>query len=84
MNWLKRLIEKITGLRITKIGSKEDTSSDSVPEKMHCIRFMTERGEQVAVLLTTDEFERGITRWVDTIDSMPIESVDLEKDERIQ
>jgi hypothetical protein len=45
---------------------------------------MTERGEQVAVLLTTEEFERGITRWVDTIDSMPIESVDLEKDERIQ
>lgn len=82
MGWLKRLIEKLTGLQISKVGDSEDTAPQA--QKMHCIRFMTERGEQVAVLLTTEEFERGITRWVETIDEMPIESVDLEKDERIQ
>lgn len=81
MSWLKRLIEKLTGLRISKVADAEKTSA---PEKFHCIRFMTERGEQVAVLLTTEEFERGITRWVETIDEMPIEPVDIEKDERIQ
>jgi hypothetical protein len=34
---------------------------------------MTEKGEQIGILLTTEEFERGIARWVDTIDEMPIQ-----------
>jgi len=54
-----------------------------VPERLHCIRFMTERGEQIAVLLTTEEFERGLTRWVETVDTMPISMVGEETDEGI-
>ena len=54
-----------------------------VPERLHCIRFMTERGEQVAVLLTTEEFERGLTRWVETVDTMPIDTTDPSEDEGI-
>jgi hypothetical protein len=34
---------------------------------------MTEKGEQIGILLTAEEFERGIARWVDTIDEMPIQ-----------
>jgi len=52
-------------------------------QKMHCIRFMTERGEQIGILLTTEEFERGMRRWVDTVDQMPIETADPDIDERI-
>lgn len=44
---------------------------------------MTERGEQVAVLLTTEEFERGLTRWVETVDTMPIDTTDPNEDEGI-
>lgn len=44
---------------------------------------MTERGEQIAVLLTTEEFERGLTRWVETVDTMPISMTEDEDDERI-
>ena len=53
------------------------------PERLHCIRFMTERGEQVAVLLTTEEFERGLMRWVETVDTMPISMTEQDADERI-
>jgi hypothetical protein len=53
------------------------------PERLHCIRFMTERGEQIAVLLTTEEFERGLMRWVETVDTMPISMTEQDADERI-
>ena len=52
-------------------------------ERLHCIRFMTERGEQVAVLLTTEEFERGLMRWVDTVDTMPIDTTEPSEREGI-
>jgi hypothetical protein len=45
-------------------------------EKMHCIRFMTERGEQLGMLLTHSEFQTAVQRWVENIDTMPIEVVD--------
>lgn len=72
MAWLQRLLSR---KRVEVEPPKE--------EKMHCIRFMTERGEQIGILLTTEEFERGMTRWVNTVDQMPIETADPEIDERI-
>jgi hypothetical protein len=54
-----------------------------VPERLHCIRFVTERGEQIAVLLTTEEFERGLMRWVETVDTMPISMTEEDGDERM-
>lgn len=72
MGWLRRLLKKEPDV----VPPKED-------EKMHCIRFMTERGEQIGILLTSEEFERGMQRWVDTVDHMPIETADPEIDERI-
>lgn len=75
MGWLRRLLGREE--------PEEDEGDDDAPEKLHCIRFMTERGEQVAVLLTSEEFERGLTRWVQTVDTMPIEMVDQEDDERM-
>jgi hypothetical protein len=74
MKWLARLF-----------GKSEDTedTDDDVPQKLHCIRFMTDRGEQVAILLTSEEFERGMLRWVETIDTMPIESIDENSDEGV-
>lgn len=71
MNWL------------TKWFKSEEPVEEEVPQKMHCIRFMTERGEQLGMLLTTEEFQRAVTRWVDTIDEMPIETSDPNNDERI-
>ena len=44
---------------------------------------MTEKGEQIGILLTSQEFERGIHRWVDTIQEMPIDAVDPQIDEGI-
>lgn len=41
-------------------------------EKYHCIRFMTERGEQIGMLLTHDEFETAVNRWVQNVTTMPI------------
>lgn len=72
MGWLRRLLKK-----------EPDVVPPTEDEKMHCIRFMTERGEQIGILLTTEEFERGMQRWVDTVDHMPIETADPEIDERI-
>lgn len=72
MGWLRRLLKK-----------EPDVVPPTEDEKMHCIRFMTERGEQIGILLTTEEFERGMRRWVDTVDQMPIETADPEIDERI-
>jgi hypothetical protein len=44
---------------------------------------MTDKGEQIGILLTSDEFETGIRRWVDTIEEMPIEMANPTEDERI-
>ncbi len=82
MNWLRKMFDFLFGWKVTKIN-EEKKSDDVMQERMHCIRFMTERGEQLAVLLTTDEFETGIRRWIDTIDTMPIDTADVEKDERV-
>lgn len=46
---------------------------ESKPVKYHCVRFMTERGEQVGMLLTQEEFETAVNRWVQTIKTMPIQ-----------
>jgi hypothetical protein len=80
MGWLKRLFEKF-GWTFTRVSS--EVPPIVYPEQMHCIRFMTEKGEQIGILLTTEEFERGINRWVDTIDQMPIETEDPNIEERI-
>lgn len=73
MGWLQRLLSR----------RREMPVQEAQDEKMHCIRFMTERGEQVGILLTSEEFERGIRRWIDTVDQMPIDTVDPETDERM-
>lgn len=69
MRWLSRLF------------GRGDVEDEKVAERLHCIRFTTDRGEQVAVLLTTEEFERGMLRWVETIDRMPIETIGNDSDE---
>ena len=78
MNWLKRLL-KFFGWTITRA----DEIVPPTEEKYHCIRFMTDRGEQIGILLTSEEFETGIRRWVDTIEEMPIETANPADDERI-
>lgn len=73
MKWLARLF-----------GRSEPEEVEETSDKLHCIRFMTDRGEQVAILLTSEEFERGMLRWVETIDTMPIEATDEDSDEGIR
>jgi hypothetical protein len=51
---------------------KPEVADEKKPLKYHCIRFMTERGEQMGLLLTQEEFEVAVNRWVQTIDEMPI------------
>jgi hypothetical protein len=82
MSWLKRLV-KVFGWDISSISKEDPIIAPEEPEKMHCIRFMTEKGEQIGILLTSQEFERGIHRWVDTIQEMPIDAVDPQIDEGI-
>ena len=72
MGWLQRLLNR----KPVEVEEPKD-------EKMHCIRFMTERGEQVGILLTTEEFHTAMKRWIDTVDQMPIDTADPEEDERI-
>jgi hypothetical protein len=68
---------------LTDWFKKEEVKTEDAPQRMHCIRFMTERGEQLGMLLTTEEFQRAVQRWVDTIDEMPIETADPNNDEQI-
>jgi hypothetical protein len=79
MNWLKRLLEYF-GWSLTRTDEMVVAPEQ---EKYHCIRFMTDKGEQIGILLTSDEFETGIRRWVDTIEEMPIEMANPTEDERI-
>jgi len=79
MNWLKRLFEYF-GWTVTRV-EKEEVEQTKV--RYHCIRFMTDRGEQVGILLSDDELETGLRRWVDTIEEMPIETANPTDDERI-
>lgn len=51
----------------------EQEETEPKPVKYHCVRFMTERGEQVGMLLTQEEFETAVNRWVQTIKTMPIQ-----------
>ncbi len=66
MRWLRKLL----GLDSSPMMPSDEQ------EKMHCIRFMTERGEQLGMLLTHSEFQTAVQRWVENIDTMPIEVVD--------
>ena len=77
MKWLSRLS------RLFGKSESEEVDDNEPPERFHCIRFMTETGEQVAILLNSEEFERGMRRWVETIDTMPIEATDKDSDEGI-
>ena len=79
MNWLKRLFEYF-GWTVTRV-EKEEVEQPKV--RYHCIRFMTDRGEQVGILLSDDELETGLRRWVDTIEEMPSETANPTDDERI-
>jgi hypothetical protein len=51
---------------------QEEEIKEHKVEKYHCIRFMTDRGEQLGMLLTHDEFERAVHRWVQNVQTMPI------------
>ena len=65
MNFLKRLF-----------GKGEETppeTENQPPVKYHCIRFMTDRGEQLGMLLTHEEFEVAVKRWVSQISAMPVQ-----------
>jgi len=64
MNFIQRLL-----------GKKEEPPPpvEVKPEKYHCIRFMTARGEQLGMLLTHEEFETAVNRWVGQISSMPVQ-----------
>lgn len=66
MRWLRKLL----GLDSPPLMPSDEQ------EKMHCIRFITERGEQLGMLLTHSEFQTAVQRWVDNIDTMPIEAAD--------
>ena len=72
MNWLKKILNWF-GFTLSR---RLEPIVPPQKERFHCIRFMTEKGEQIGILLTTEEFERGIARWVDTIDEMPIQMTD--------
>jgi hypothetical protein len=80
MRWLRDLFRALFG-KATVLPPRPNIPAQ--PERLHCIRFMTERGEQIAVLLTTEEFERGLMRWVETVDTMPISMTEQDADERI-
>lgn len=54
-------------------GKPETPLPPSKIEKYHCVRFMTEKGEQLGLLLTHEEFERAVFRWVQNIETMPIQ-----------
>jgi len=54
-------------------GHPEPPAPPARLEKYHCVRFMTEKGEQLGLLLTHEEFERAVFRWVQNIDTMPIQ-----------
>jgi hypothetical protein len=79
MNWLKRLF-KYFGWSFTRADQMVVPPKQ---EKFHCIRFMTDRGEQIGILLTGEEFETGIRRWVDSIEEMPIETTNATDEESI-
>jgi hypothetical protein len=58
---------------IKRLFSSGEVLPPAKIEKYHCVRFMTEKGEQLGLLLTHEEFERAVFRWVQTIESMPIQ-----------
>lgn len=72
MQWIKRLL------------GREVEEEPIEEERLHCIRFMTERGEQLGMLLTHSEFHTAVQRWVDTIDTMPIETANPNEDDPIK
>lgn len=67
---------------LTNLFSKPKESVPP-PERMHCIRFMTERGEQLGMLLTHDEFRTAVQRWINTIDEMPIDTIDSDENNQM-
>lgn len=58
---------------IKQLFGKPETPLPPPNMKYHCVRFMTERGEQLGLLLTHEEFERAVFRWVQNIETMPIQ-----------
>ncbi len=79
MRFLQAVL-RLLGLSKSPTPPSEDVPMmQEQPKKYHCIRFMTERGEQVGMLLTHEEFEIAVNRWVQNVTTMPIsEEVDEE------
>lgn len=67
--------------------SKKDKETDHLTqpkksdERYHCVRFMTEKGEQLGMLLTHKEFDTAVHRWVQNVSTMPIDELADKEDE---
>ncbi len=66
--------------KLFKANVEEDTPPPK-PTKYHCIRFMTEKGEQLGMLLTHDEFDTACHRWIQNVSTMPIDEQTDKEDE---
>ena len=67
MNFLRRLFT------LGDDAPPTTENQNQPPPKYHCIRFMTDRGEQLGMLLTHEEFDVAVKRWLNQISAMPVQ-----------
>jgi hypothetical protein len=68
MNWLKKLVLWVKGLFAKKDENVVDMDKDT---RYHCVRIFRKEGDEIVMLLSEEEIERGIRRAVQEIGVIP-------------
>jgi hypothetical protein len=68
MNWLKKLALWVKGLFTKKDENVVDMDKDT---RYHCVRIFRKEGDEIVMLLSEEEIERGISRAVQEIGVIP-------------
>jgi predicted ATP-grasp superfamily ATP-dependent carboligase len=68
MNWLKKLVLWVKGLFTKKDENVVDMDKDA---RYHCVRIFRKEGDEIVMLLSEEEIERGISRAVQEIGVIP-------------
>lgn len=68
MNWLKKLLLWVKGLFVKNDKKPVDLDKNT---RYHCVRIFRKEGDEIVMLLSEEEIERGISRAVQEIGVIP-------------
>ena len=68
MNWLTKILSWVKSLFVKKVEEPIDYDENT---RYHCVRIFRKEGDEIVMLLTEEEIQRGIRRAIHKIGVIP-------------